>query len=68
LTCVRPDGSLRQARFQVDSGGGSVILAESLSHDLGLKSIGSPSEEEGETFQPVTSPEIRIGEMPLNPL
>ena len=66
LTCVRPDGSLRQARFQVDSGGGSVILSESLSHDLALKSVGSPSEEEGETFQPVTSPEIRIGEMPLN--
>ena len=66
LTCVRPDGYLRQARFQVDSGGGSVILSESLSHDLGLKSIGSPSEEEGEKFQPVTSPEIRIGEMPLN--
>jgi PDZ domain/Aspartyl protease len=66
LTCVRPDGSLRQARFQVDSGGGSVILSESLSHDLALKSIGSPLKEEGETFQPVTSPEIRIGEMPLN--
>ena len=66
LTCVRPDGSLRQARFQVDSGGGSVILSESLSHDLALRSIGSPSEEDGETFQLVTSPEIRIGEMPLN--
>lgn len=66
LTCVRPDGSLRQARFQVDSGGGSMILSESLSQDLALKSIGSPSKEEGETFQPVTSPEIRIGEMPLN--
>jgi hypothetical protein len=66
LTCVRPDGSLRQARFQVDSGGGSVILSESLSHDLTLKSIGSPSKEEGETFQPVTSPEIRISEMPLD--
>ena len=66
LTCVRPDGSLRQALVQVDSGGGSVILSESLSHDLALKSIGSPSEEDGETFQMVTSPEIRIGEMPLN--
>lgn len=66
LTCVRPDGSLRQARFQVDSGGGSVILSESLSHDLALKSIASPSQEDGETFQPVTSPEIRIVEMPLN--
>ena len=66
LTCVRPDGSLRQARFQVDSGGGAVILSESLSHDLALKNIGSPSKEEGEMFQSVTSPEIRIGEMRLN--
>jgi hypothetical protein len=66
LTCVRPDGSLRQARFQVDSGGGSMILSESLSQDLALKSIGSPSKEKGKTFQLVTSPEIRIGEMPLN--
>lgn len=66
LTCVRPDGSLRQARFQVDSGGGSVILSESLSHDLALKSIGTPLKEEGGTFQPVTTPDIRIGEMPLN--
>lgn len=66
LTCVRPDGSLRQARFQVDSGGGSVILSESLSHDLALKNIGPPAQEEGETFQAVSAPEIRIGEMPLN--
>jgi len=66
LTCVRPNGSPRQARFQVDSGGGSVILSESLSYDLALKSLGSPLREEGETFQPVTSPEIRIGEMPLD--
>jgi len=66
LACARPDGSPRQARFQVDSGGGSLILSESLSHDLALKSIGSPAKEDGETFQPVTSPEIRIGEMPLN--
>lgn len=66
LTCVRPDGSLRHARFQVDSGGGSMILSESLSHDLALKSIGSPLKEEGGTLQPVTSPAIRIGEMPLD--
>lgn len=66
LACVRPDGSLRKARFQVDSGGGAVILAESLSRDLALKSIGAPSKEEGEAFQAVSSPVIRIGEMPLD--
>jgi hypothetical protein len=66
LTCVRPDGSLRRARFHVDSGGGTLILSESLRHDLALKSVGSPFEAEGETFQSVTSPEIRIGEMPLD--
>lgn len=67
LTCVRQDGSLRQARFQVDSGGGAVILSESLSHDLALKGTGSPSKgDEDEMFQPVNSPQIRIGEMPLD--
>lgn len=66
LTCFGPNGSRRQARFQVDSGGGSVILSESLRSDLALRSIGSPVHEEGETFQPVTSPEIRIGEMSLD--
>lgn len=65
LMCVGPKGSLRRARFQVDSGGGAVILSESLSRDLALKTIGPPSKEEGETFQPVSSPQIRIGEMPL---
>jgi len=66
LTCVRADGSLRPVRFQVDSGGGAVILAESLSHDLALKSIGPVSKEEGDIYQPVSSPQIRIDEMPLD--
>lgn len=67
LTCIRPDGSLRRARFQVDSGGGAVILSESLSHDLALKNIGSPSKgDEDETLQRVTSPEIRISGLPLD--
>lgn len=66
LACIRPDGSQRKARFQVDSGGGAVILSESLSRDLALKAMGPASKEEGETFQPVSSPQIRIGEMPLD--
>lgn len=66
LACIRTDGSLRKARFQVDSGGGAVILSESLSHDLALKDIGSQSKEEDETFQPVSAPQIHIGEMPLD--
>lgn len=66
LACIRPDGSFRKARFQVDSGGGAVILSESLSHDLALKDIGSPSKEGDESFQPVSALQIRIGEMPLD--
>lgn len=66
LTLARADGSLRKARFQVDSGGGAVILSESLSRDLRLKTTGPASKEEGQSLQPVTTPEIRIGEMPLD--
>jgi hypothetical protein len=66
LTVVRRDGSLRKARFQVDSGGGAVILAESLRSDLALKSAGPVSNDEDESIQPVSAPEIRIGEMPLD--
>lgn len=66
LTVARADGSLRKARFWVDSGGGAVILSESLSHDLGLKATGPVSKREGQTFQPVTAPAIRVSEMPLD--
>ena len=66
LTVARPDGSFRKARFQVDSGGGGVILAESLRSDLALQSSGPISHDEDESVQPVSTPEIRIGEMSID--
>lgn len=66
LNVKRPDGSFRKARFQVDSGGGAVILADSLRNDLALKDLGPASKEEGQNFQPVSAPEIRIANMPLD--
>src|SRR5258708_38448287 len=66
LTVARADGSLRKARFQVDTGGGVVILSESLKSDLGLKRSGPVSNEEGRSFEPVIAPDVRIGEMPLD--
>lgn len=66
FTLARPDGSFRKARFQVDSGGGAVILAESLSNDLALKSLGPASKEEGQSIRPVSAPEIRVADMPVD--
>ncbi|MGH9710771.1 MAG: hypothetical protein ACRD37_09500, partial [Candidatus Acidiferrales bacterium] len=66
LTVIGADGSPRKARFQIDSGGGAVIFSESLSDDLGLKKSGPVSKEEGQSFQSVSAPQIRIGKMTLD--
>jgi hypothetical protein len=51
----KKDGSIRTARFLVDSGGGSFILTEPLARDVGL-TWGKPYREEGTDFAEVTSP------------
>ena len=66
LTVAGPDGSFRKARFQVDTGGGAVVLAQSLSDDLGLKALGPATKGEGLIFQPVSAPQIRIADMTLD--
>ena len=66
LTVARADGSLRKARFQVDSGGGSMILSESLKGDLGLKRSGPVVNDKGRRVEMVIAPKVRIGGMPLD--
>lgn len=66
LTAVRPDGTKRTVRFWVDTGGGAVILSETLVHDLGLKPTGSVSREGKNAFQPVDAPQIRIDGMAID--
>jgi hypothetical protein len=63
---VRPDGSVRRARFIVDTGGGAFILGEKLAKDIGAKPSGPVEEEEGQRFAPTAPPRARIGEMPLD--
>ena len=65
LEFTRPDGSLRKARFWVDTGGGGFILCESLANDLNLK-WGEVFNEDGFKGAVIKPPPATIGGMPLN--
>ncbi|WP_411281519.1 hypothetical protein [Gemmatimonas sp.] len=65
VTFQRPDGSVRTARFLLDTGGGGFLLTEPLARELGL-TLGPVSREEGQSFARVTSPLAAwIGTLPL---
>jgi predicted aspartyl protease len=61
----RPDGSLRKARFWVDTGGGGFIMCESLANELNLK-LGTIFTDEGGKVAKVTPPPVSLGGMSLN--
>jgi predicted aspartyl protease len=65
LEFTRPDGSVRLARFWVDTGGGGFILVEPLARELGLE-LGQEIAEGGDRFAVIKPPATRIGGMPLN--
>jgi predicted aspartyl protease len=65
LEFTRPDGSARNARFWVDTGGGGFILVEPLARELGLE-MGQEMAEGGERFAVIKPPATRIGGMSLN--
>ena len=46
LTFVKKDGTLRTARFVVDTGGGGFILSEPLAREIGAERTG-PEEQRG---------------------
>ena len=56
LTFTKPDGSPRNARFWVDTGGGGFLMAEPLARDLGLDLSGKPTEVQGAKLLAVTPP------------
>ncbi len=65
LSFRRPDGSLRSARFLVDTGGGGFLLVQPLAEDLGL-AWGETVREEGAEFaRPTRTPEAFVGGLPL---
>lgn len=65
LSFRKPDGTMRIARFQVDTGGGSFLLTEQLARDIGL-SWGETTTEEGATLARTTStPAASIKGFPL---
>jgi hypothetical protein len=66
LKLLRADGTLRPARFVFDSGGGAIILDETLASDLGLKPTGKPIEDEGSGFSPVSAPKAYLGAKPIS--
>jgi predicted aspartyl protease len=65
VTFHKADGSIKSARFLVDSGGGAFLLVEPLARELGL-TLGASQSEEGQAFAAVTSPvNASVGTMPL---
>lgn len=65
LEFTKADGSIRKARFWVDTGGGGFILCESLASELSLK-LGTTFSEGGEKLAAITAPPATLGGMPLN--
>ena len=69
ITFVKPDGTVRTARFLLDTGGGGFLIAEPLARELGLQ-WGKTEREEGAEFAAVTvHPRAFVGGFPiaLNP-
>jgi len=66
LNFKRLDGTKRSANFAFDSGGGGVILDETLANDLGLKSSGESVEEDGARFAPTKPPVVQFGSVPVS--
>jgi predicted aspartyl protease len=66
LEFTRPDGSVRRARFILDTGGGGFLMADSLAHDIGLKPSGQELKAEGKRIAPTSPPPVKVGGMPLN--
>ncbi len=69
LSFHKPDGSVRKARFLIDTGGGGFLITEPLARDLGLR-WGPVMHEEGAQFAVVAnSPAVSVGgfHLDLNP-
>ena len=65
LEFTRPNGSIRRARFWVDTGGGGFIMVEPLARELGLK-FGTITSEGESKFASTETPVVHIGRMRLN--
>lgn len=66
LAFKKPNGSVRTARFVLDSGGGAIIFDQGLAKDIGLKPEGAALSSEGQLFKHVKVPAAFIGGMPLD--
>jgi hypothetical protein len=65
LTFRKPDGTVRKARFLLDTGGGGFLITEPLARELGLK-WGTTAREDGAEFGMITNPPaVYVGAMPL---
>jgi hypothetical protein len=61
LNFKRTDGTTRPARLVFDSGGGAIILDESLASDLGLTPTGKAITDGGMVYSPTDTPQAQIG-------
>jgi hypothetical protein len=65
LNFKRADGTMRPVRLVFDSGGGAMILDESLANDLGLKPTGKAVTDGGMSYSPTDPPMAYIGSWPV---
>jgi hypothetical protein len=66
IELVRTDGSLRRERAWVDTGGTSVILAETLARDLGVDLAGMPAGGEHSFSTPIPVLALQLGGIALD--
>jgi predicted aspartyl protease len=66
LTFHRSDGTPRKARAWVDTGGGWFAITEPLAKELGVTRTGDDIKVEDGRATPITHPDVRLGELPLD--
>jgi predicted aspartyl protease len=65
VTFQRPDGSMRSARFLIDTGGGGFFLSEPLARDLGLTWTNVIHENGADYGRATAAPKAFVNKMPL---
>jgi predicted aspartyl protease len=66
LSFTTASGSLRKARFLVDTGGGAFLIGSQLMADIGAKAAGPEVQEEGERYQPLLPFGAKLGDIDLD--
>lgn len=66
LSFRRPDGSFREARTWVDTGGGWFAITEQLADDIHAQRKGAPFDEDEQRAVDIVAPDVYLGGLPLD--